>query len=300
MRAMPFRTASDAAVEFSEPRLRVGDVMIYAGDPAPTWDYLASASVYGGVKVHANELLRSTGLTDLAAVSAILQVDCHATGFRQLVAVPVLQTVGHAVSLHMDIEPHAVAGEIEIHYGLVLERGCEQQQNMAPFRRGSRVYTLARTHKFLLEGDAAGFPTEAFDFEPTGYPDGAPWHLNFRAESLGDPFMGAVRLFVNTKHPASAELLSGASSISRSVLFHGILEQLLVTAADRGSRDIEGWDDDLLVSHEEGSVGAVLGNLTSTYLGMSLAAAVTALRDDRDRVLTKLRATAGLLDGGER
>ncbi len=300
MRAMPFRTASDAAVEFAEPRLQVGDLIIDAGDPSPTWDYLVSSSVFGRVKVHTNELLLSTGLTDLAAVSATLQVDCHATGFRHLVSVPILQTVDHVTRLQMGIEPHTVAGEIEVRYGLVLDKDCERQPNMAPFKRGSRVYTLARTYRFLLEGDGAGFPTEAFAFERTGYPGGAPWHLSFRAESLDDPFMGAVRLFVNTEHPAAEHLLSGSSNILRSVLFHGILEQLLVTAADRSSHDIEDWDDEFSMNHEEGSVGAVLGNLTVTYLGMALPAAVAAIRHDRDRVLTKLRETAGLLNGGER
>lgn len=299
MRTMPFRTASDDSVEFSEPRIRVGEVLINAGDPVSTWDYLTEVSVIGNVKVSPDELLGSTGLSDLGGVSATLQVDCPATGFRNMAAVPVLCAVDKGTRLQLDIRPHTIAGEIEVRYGLVLEKERENEPTMAPFRRGSRVYTAARIYRFLLEGDGAGFPTEAFDFEPTGYPTGAPWHLSFRADSLDEPFMGAVRLFINTQHSASTALLAGKPGIPHSVLFHGVLEQLLVTMADRSSGLNQGWAEGLSATHDEGSVGAVMNELTSTYLNMTLPVAMAAINADRDRVLTKLRETAGLLDGAE-
>lgn len=289
MRAMPFRVASDKSVSFTEPSLRMGDRHIAAGDPAPTWDYLTWSTVSGGFSVDEDELLRSTALTDLAGLSACLQVDCQSTGFRSTKTVPVMSAISHEALLEMDLAPNTVAGEIEVRYGLVLERpNLETQQVMAAFRRGSRVYSLPRTYRFLLEGEASGFPTEAFDFGPTGYPTGAAWHVSFRADSPDEPFMGAVRLFINTKHPAAGTLLSGTPGIVRSVLFHGVLEQLLMTAADL-------WRDELSDDHEKGSVGAVLSELTGTYLGMTLPAAVAAIHGDRDRVLTKLRESTGLL-----
>lgn len=293
MRAMPFRVATDAAVQFTQPSLHLGDVQIASGEPAPTWDFLTSSTIIGKVRVDENELRRSTALTDLEGLSAVVQVDCPATGFRGMVTVPVNLAVDHEALLQLQLGPHTVASEIEVRYGLILGQAREEQPNMSAFRRGSRVYSHPRTYRFLLEGEASGFPTEAFDFTPTGYPDGAVWHLSFRADSLDEPFMGAVRLFINTRHPAAETLLSGAPSIQRSVLFHGVLEQLLTTVADQ-------WDEESYTVDEEGSVGAVLNELAENYLGMTLSAAVAAIHGDRDRVLTKLRETTGLLDGGQR
>lgn len=291
MRAMPFRVASDSSVVFTEPRLSMGDTVIVAGDPAPTWDYLTTSIVIGGFTVDESELLRSTALTDLAGLGAVLQVDCQATGFRCTTTVPVSSAIDHEALMQVELAPHKVAGEIEVRYGLVLEQqNLETLSSMAAHKRGSRVYSPPRIYRFLLEGVASGFPTEAFDFGPTGYPTGAAWHLSFRADSADEPFMGAARLFINTKHPAAGTLLSGNPGLIRSVLFHGVLEQLLLTAADL-------WRDELSAEHEEGSVGAVLQELTETYLGMALPATVAAIHGDRDRLLTKLREATGLLDG---
>ncbi len=62
MRAMPFRVASEASVRFSEPVLRIGDDIIQAGEPVPSWDYLSRVSVVGSFTVDADELCRTSGL----------------------------------------------------------------------------------------------------------------------------------------------------------------------------------------------------------------------------------------------
>lgn len=301
MRAMPFRTASDYSVQFTPPSLRVGDIIVEAGKPAPTWDYLTTSTVLGGVRVDTAELLRSTALDDPGVISATMQVDCPSTGFRAMKVLPVLRAADHEAVMHLVIGPHTVADQIEITYGLVLTRDLAPQTSMAPYLRGSRVFASTQSHRFILEGDAAGFPTEAFAFGPAGLPKGAPWHLRFHVESLEDPFMGAVRLFINTEHPASDQLLSGAPGLHRSVLFHSVLEQLFITAADHGQGEgADDWSELLPASHSEGSVGAVLSALTNTYLEMALPTAMTAIRTDRARVLTKLRESAGLLLGDAR
>lgn len=290
MRAMPFRTASEGSVQFSAPRLLVGDATFDAGEAVPTWDFLAAPTILGSFLVEREELLRSTGMTDLDGLSATVQVDCRATGFRETVVVPVSLAVGTEALLQVRIGAHTVAGELEVRYGLVLDKDCEGGPEMAASKRGSRVYTSTKSYRFLLEGDAASFPTEAFDFGPTGYPTGASWHLNFRADSLEEPFMGAVRLFINTRHPAASALLSGVANVQRSVLFHGVVEQLLVSASHR-------FPGEIPPDYEEGSVGAVLQDLTTTYLGLGLAEAISAVCRDGDRIFTRLRAATGLLEG---
>ncbi len=288
MRAMPFRTASDSAVTFAPPALELDGTLFKPGDPATAWDYLTRAKVHGSVQIDSRELLRSTALETLEPLSVFLQVDCPSTGFRGTATAPVsVNGPGSEVHVELELHPHTVANELEVRYGLVLTRQLPANERMTPFQRGSRVYSHGRTYRFHLEGEGSGFPTEAFDFEAAGFPAGAPWHLSFQHESLHDPFMASVRLFINTSHPASEALLSAKPGPAQSVLLHGILEQLILTVADE--------DEELDEFFDEGSIGTVLDDLCQTYLGKPLAAVRTALKSDRDRTLTKLRDTAGLL-----
>ena len=80
--------------------------------------------------------------------------------------------------------------------------------------------------------------------------------------------------------------------MERSVIFHGVLEQMLVTAA-------ADWEHDTVLDWGEGSVGAVLEELAQTYLGgRDLASALQEVRVSRESALTKIREAASLLIGG--
>lgn len=288
MRAMPFLVATPSCIDFHEPQLQIGDVVHVAGDPVPTWDYMASIDILGSAQIDQEELLSSTGLTDVEHISAVLQVDCPQTGFRRITQVPLAGSRSQ-VQITVQIGPHLVAEGLEVRMGLVLNRAVKPH-GLSAHRKGSRIYSAPSVHRFLLEGTGGGFPTEAFDFEKAGYPAGAAWRLNIKAESLDLPFNAAVRLLINTGHPQAGRLLSGKPGVIQSVLFHDVFEHMLLAVSESAIADEA-------AGHEEGSLGAVLDELTQLYLGLSLSTTLKALLSDRSRLLAKLQEATGFLEG---
>lgn len=282
---MPFRTASPDAVSISDPQLRIQDEVFAPSDPVTLWDYLSSFSISSEFRVDDELLVESTGLPNVGVLAATVQIDCVHTGFRQLES-RVLQP-GSALTVSVHVPAHSVARSIEVRRGLTLAVDLPNSPATVAHRKGSRVFWEERRTKFELEGSGAGFPIEAFSFAAAGYPANAAWKLNFAADDLERPFMGAVRLLINTSHPLSSEMLSGERGLIQSVVFHGILEQLLLTVADS--------EAETNVAFEEGSVGAVLSDLTQTYLGRNLHDAVARLRSDRSAMLARIQDVTGFL-----
>lgn len=98
---------------------------------------------------------------------------------------------------------------------------------------------------------------------------------------------------MNTGHHQADNLLSGKGGLAQSVLFHGVLEQMLLTVADD-------WEVGSPTAYDEGTVGGVLDELTLAYLGMNLTAVVAAVRSDRRaNLLAKLQESTGFLSGAE-
>ena len=291
MRAFPHRVATASAVTFGDPELLLGGERFTVGEPVTPWDYLAPSVVVSTASVDEAEFLRSTGLTELSGVVGHLQVDCPTTGSRHSANAP-LPADGETVAIEVHLPPHEVAQRIEVTQSVLLDRpDGEEPPDLAAYRRGSRLWQAERTFRFILEGSASTFPTEAFDFGPAGLPPTAAWKLQFEPDSLDEPYLGAVRLFINSEHPQASELLSGRPSIVQSVLFHDIVQQLLTAVSDRFSGEVH-------MDFEADSVGEALNHLATTYLGVTLAAAATRLREDRAETLCRLQAgTSFLLEG---
>ncbi len=284
---MPFRTADPESVVIGEPRLYVHDEVFGPRDPVNLWDYMSEVHVVSEIWVDEDAVLASTGLSELGSLIATVQVDCVRTGFRG-VATKALRA-DSPVTVSVAIPPHTVAHELEVRSGLTLAHELSPNPHAIAHRKGSRLFWEQKRMKFELEGQGGGFPVEAFDFETAGLPASAAWKLKFDADDLDQPFMAAVRLLVNSGHPRSADVLSGSSGLVQSVVFHGILEQLLVTVADSTVETD--------VSFEEGTAGAVLNDLSNLYLGYALHEAIGRIRFDRSRELARLQDVSGFLQG---
>lgn len=291
MRAMPHRVATRSAVAFAAPRLLVAGGEFHSGEPVVPWDYLAPATVVSSITVDEEELLRSTGLAELSCMVACVQVDCPTTGLRLFTTAP-LPEAGATAGLMVPIGAHQVAQRLEVTQSVLLDRaGPGEPSDRTAFRRGSRLWQSDTTFGFILEGSASTFPTEAFDFTAAGLPPDSAWKLQFEPASLDEPYLGAVRLLLNAKHPEGPELLTGRPSLVQSVLFHSIVEQLLTTVVGR-------FPGPLPSEFDADSVGEALNHLTMIYLGVPLAVAASRLRNDRAETLCQLQAGTAFLLGG--
>lgn len=287
MRLMPFRTAAPESVSVGEPKLHIQGEVFGPGDPVSLWDYMTEVQITSEIRVDEEALLASTGLNSLESLAATLQVDCVRTGFRRVRRK--LLRPGSPATVSVEVPAHTVAFELEVRGGLTLAEELPGNADAIAYRRGSRLFWEQKRTRFELEGQGGGFPVEAFDFEAAGLPATAAWKLSFSADDLERPFMAAVRLLVNTSHPRSADILSGDSGLIQSVVFHDVLQQLLVAVADGDSATHS--------TFEEGTVGGVLNDLTHIYLGHGLRESVQRLRNNRSLALARLQDVTGFLRG---
>lgn len=290
MRAMPHRVASSSSATFAEPWIEVSGERFGPSEPVVPWDYLVDSTVSCSITVDEGAFLESTGLATTAGVVAVMQVDCRATGSRRMALTPLPKGTA-PVLMQVHLGPHEVAQQIEVTYSIVLntpDRG--ETVDLVAFRRGSRLLSSSAPYRFILEGSASTFPTEAFDFGSAGLPREAAWKLQFDPESLDEPYLAAVRLFINTSHPSAPELLSGRASLAQSVLFHTIVEHLLLIVAERFDREVSS-------EFQADTVGEAIDHLARVYLGVSLATAVSMLKHDRSETICRLQAATSFLVG---
>lgn len=290
MKAMPFRVADPDCIVWTPPLFELDGRQLPEG-PLADWTYQSRVRVLGHATVDREAMLRSTGLGTLDDVRVIMQVECLSTGFRDLSPQRIL---GSSVSLVVEIPPGTTAEQLEVRYGLLWDAPDRPQpDSMAVSVRGGRLLVNNTVHRAQLEGEGSGFPSEAFSFEAGGrYPRGALWYLAFRPE-LEIPFMANARIFINTDHKRAEDLLAGKRTVAQSVMFTGVLQQMLDTVA--GVIDPEEIMIDTL---DEGSTGAVLEELTTNYLHLGLADAIRQLRMDRPGITARLQEATGFLDRG--
>lgn len=291
MRVLPFLVAPrDEVFEFTPVILRAGDAEFAEGDPVVGWDYLTPVTVSTAVQFNAEAVSRATGIEDITAIGAFLQVDCLATMRRDVVSQP-LRGDAEYLTLQVELAPGSVAEELEVRTGLLLLVDDPARTSaLAAFQRGSLLGEPASPERFHLEGQGSTFPVEAFSFAAVGLSPDAPWNLHFSALSLADPFKRSVRLNVNTDHPQAAAILDGEPGVVSSVVHHGVVLDLLLACAPLTK---DGWDGD----YTEGSVGDIADSLCREFLGSSLSAFVHDLEHDTAEVMTRLRAGTELLRG---
>lgn len=293
MKAMPFLTATAEAVTVEEPVLVCAGRKQTPSDLLQGWDYLQDLEITTGFRVDENLFREQTGLVeadDLDGVVLVVQVDCTTTNWRQIGRTPLRTALDGTAFVQVTVPAGRTAQQLLISTAVLLDRpDGPPRPNRAAHLRGSRLFTGETEWRVALEGDGAGFPTDAFDFRTVGMDPSAPWHLAVRPD-LDMPFMKAVRLQINTGHRTSEVLLSGQDRLLGSLLFHDLLLQMLLAVCPlvREAQD-ENWEED--------SLGYVLDGLCETHLNSSLPASCDDLASSPAEFLTYLKSTTQFLEG---
>lgn len=298
MKVMPFFVASPHALEWKAPELRCKSEVIGPDEHFRTWDYLSPVSVQlaftlnadllaGGVLGRTAEPSETARLLERSSV--VLQVECPSTAFRQISEVtPQLNSPTGLVGLI--IPAGEVANELSITAAVVLRTQNDEWGPLVPHLIGSRLVSEESRWTVTLEGKGSTFPVSAFDFEGTGYPEGALWYVYVQADRLADPFGSAVRLYVNSGHPRAASLLAAASEggdlpeMLRYDLLATMLESV-VTLPESDLREV----------FEEGTLGFVLNQQTQLWLGQPLADLVGSMAYDLPKFRAELQNAIGFM-----
>lgn len=292
IRMMPHRTASPACVGWGPWRISTGAEFRTLGGSIEKWDFGTESTLRGEAVIDAPELLRSTGLLSLDDILLVAQVECNSTFIRTTSSQFLSSAEDSIYKIDVCLEPGQYAGQLSASLHLVLGRGLPTPRDITvPSRMGAR---LASSDVLKLELGTSGslFPTEALDFSGS-LPSGVPWILNVTYEDLDDAFMGAVRLFVNTAHPAGLVALNDEDAnakLVRSALRVDIARSLILRVASQ-----ERATFDLSREFDAESIGHVVASFCRHRLKADLDSVARMITNDPIEFQARLQAGFGYL-----
>lgn len=188
------------------------------------FDYEMQLAFSYDVELDRATIFEGVGLPPDAVVHAYLIADCQSSNTRLSASVPL--SGSNALRVELEVPSGTFAGAVELSRGLVLlSPGTSDDGGIAAERIGSRLIG-DETFTCRLEGKWSRFPIEAADFSRAGLPDAA-WFLRMTHTDLDEPFMGSVRLLVNSNHPAGQAVLSGTDPSTNALVLNALRVDLV-------------------------------------------------------------------------
>jgi hypothetical protein len=198
------------------------------------------------------------------------------------------------------IPPGFAGGRVDLRSAVVLARPVGDADEFAARGRGSVLWRDAEPHRVFVEGNGTRFPVDAIEFgSGNRFPRGAMYLLEWDSGDLNLPFLGSVRLHVNTGHP-KARLIrepdgtDEAIALSEQVRFD--VARQLVSGALRNKEFVDGTAD-----YADESVGRVVLTLCRQMLFQhsSIARLAGRLQDNPSTLEAELQAALRLHIGSE-
>lgn len=279
VRLLPHRTAPQDAWERADWLVSVDD-----GPLSPVrgvvngWDYNSTLQFRSSTSIKMDRVHESCRTEPPTTYELLCIWDCPATGTRQAGSRALLSG-SHTIRITtaFEVPPRTVAQRIRVERQLVLREPRNIGDPFSPKEPGMVVLGEEGDQIFsaALEGDGGRFPVEAIDFASQGL-GGAVWWLSVEYESVHESFLSAVRLYVNSSHPAVQELLNEPDS-SGSVQLLSVIQwdasrQLLQEVARQGEMEPG--------PYVEGSVGDVVIRLCRLILQEDQAAVMAMVEND--------------------
>jgi len=273
LRLFPHRIADPNSIELGSWWIERDGARPDLTSPLKGWDYAREETVGLTIKkLDQERFLKSTGLQDISDVELVLLADCKDSQSRIASSHNLDSASLHDTGFSLPLPRGTLAGSVSLRAIFRLARHLPKKADRSPHVRGARLFASDLT-TIVLEGDGSRFPTEPVAFSALHLPD-APWTLHINGDSLDSSFMGAVRLLVNTEHPAGRMLLNSATADKISPWAMADVIRLLVAYLADQSAQINSED------FHEGSVVQVVDKMCSFFLGSGLPAAIQLYRHD--------------------
>jgi hypothetical protein len=224
-------------------------------------------------EIETHELLRIAAVwrspgTALRGALTTQDINGPLTGIRQF-------------RLQAVVDGHQLGGQLRIETHLLLTTNRRSASVISPTRAGSIIWRDVIAT--VVEGDAPRFPVEVADFSLTlGVPADAVWFLSWNSDDMHQPFLGAVRLMINTGVPAVVEAVAGGGRDPRSKAIRSAIYYEVGRALIRGALS----NDEFLSapdSFPDGSVGHSLSTLLRIHFSTYTVYGVKHLLDERPR-----------------
>lgn len=276
IRLFPHQMATDDCLELSPWLIRFRDEETQkAPSHLSDFDYGTPIEFGFSIAVDLDRVCDSTGLDDPDLIGVFLSADCQSSDLRLSAAVRAKAAEQH---VWMKIDAGQLAGSVELRRGLVTiaDNDVAGSSTRIATRAGSRLFEDS-PENIVLEGNLSRFPIESTSFKMARYPANAAWFLDVNYTDPRDPFLGGIRLVVNSDHSAGKAALDKSDSVesrlARSVLRVDIARHLFAALAhDDRLDDIDDVPED--------SVVGVATALARSALSWDLDTALRNYRED--------------------
>jgi hypothetical protein len=251
----------------------------------PDWDYTTAVVARRELDIDVAGLRADCGL-DEAALAVVVLWRSTRTGLHGAIAGGDVDEGRSTSLLEVDLEGLELGGTLHLTTRIVLGTAIAPR----PLTAHLPGTILWQDHsRIALEGAAARFPMETVDFQAARLPAAAAaWYLDWPREHLEEPTLGAMRLFLNSRHPTVSALISGsleteAAAAVVSTMRFDVARTLVVGALeDEEFRD--GPD------YPEGSVGASMRRLLRVHWpGETTTSLYAQLRSRPDAFFSSLQ-----------
>jgi len=208
--AVPFRRPIPSLIRADEWQVLSEEPQLLP-EFLPHWDYNTELSIARTLAVDVEGVLAACGLGQSERLKIAVVWSSPGSFLRGLLCSVVLEAGGGSaeVALRGVLKGGEAVGSVRIDTLLLLGREQSSAQLLSPTRAGSILWHDTVT--VAVEGRAPRFPIEIIDFSSVSWaPTGAAWLLNWNPFDLHQPFLGAVRLFINSGHETVVRAASGA------------------------------------------------------------------------------------------
>jgi hypothetical protein len=263
---LPYLTPSADVWDLGAWHRLIETTPVLLGDRLEHWDYSVPLNLTCEISVDVGRVRQEAALNEDDGLTLACFWEASSTGIRQVgfsVDLPQGGVVESAPVLHLD--GGLLGGRLKLTRQVVLTRVRSPRDPLSAARSGSVILSEPPedARVVILEGTAARFPTEPADFSalPIAEPD-ALWYLDIATGDLDTAALAAIRLYLNTAHPAVVRALDPEDpigSIIRSTMQWDVA-RTVIRSALRNAEFIEGWG-----SFEEESLGEVIQNLIERY-----------------------------------
>lgn len=191
--------------------LRTGGVDVAPADVAIAWDRVTPLELRSEVTVEPTEIWQQCGLDAAAPLALVSSWHSRGTNIRRVVArVPLERAASHTIVFTIDAAE--AAEELVLDRRVVLDRAHPNDDPLVASAAGSILWRDSPAQRLVVQLDAPAehLSIEAIDFSAHDDLDAdAAWAIDVDVDDLDADGRAALRLIVNTTHPAIAGLVEG-------------------------------------------------------------------------------------------